>query len=221
MDKHERPYTCIVNMCPKQQAGFTYTGGLRRHYKEVHRFQDKKDMKNDKEKLKTFTCPHPSCVRHSQERGFMRQENLSEHVRRVHTGVVPNNQADAQQAGARPAEAQPAETQPAEAQPAEAQPARAQRGKASRARATRARAPAKVAGQKRKAEGDLREENKRLVTEIKSLREKVTGLQAELRNRSAYQHQPAGQIGSGQTVQPSQELQAPSNIEAVRGSSQA
>lgn len=79
MDKHERPYVCTVKGCEKIQ-GFTYSGGLLRHEREVH-------GKHGGPK-KAFNCPHANCKRHNGK-GFSRMENLQEHLRRVHT---PNSQ---------------------------------------------------------------------------------------------------------------------------------
>ncbi|PHH54442.1 hypothetical protein CFIMG_003022RA [Ceratocystis fimbriata CBS 114723] len=75
MDKHERPYRCDQPGCDKL-PGFTYSGGLLRHQREVH-------GKHGGPK-KTVNCPHLSCKRHTGK-GFSRQENLNEHLRRVHT----------------------------------------------------------------------------------------------------------------------------------------
>jgi hypothetical protein len=75
MDKHERPYRCLVEGC-ENLPGFTYSGGLLRHEREVH-------GKHGGPK-KTVNCPHPNCKRHTGK-GFSRQENLNEHLRRVHT----------------------------------------------------------------------------------------------------------------------------------------
>ncbi len=75
MDKHERPYRCLVEGC-ENLPGFTYSGGLLRHGREVH-------GKHGGPK-KTVNCPHPNCKRHTGK-GFSRQENLNEHLRRVHT----------------------------------------------------------------------------------------------------------------------------------------
>lgn len=75
MDKHERPYVCTAPGCEKIQ-GFTYSGGLLRHEREVH-------GKHGGPKKKLL-CPHVTCKR-SSGKGFSRQENLSEHLRRVHT----------------------------------------------------------------------------------------------------------------------------------------
>lgn len=75
MDKHERPYVCTVPGCEKVQ-GFTYSGGLLRHEREVH-------GKHGGPKKAMF-CPHPTCKR-SGGKGFSRLENLQEHLRRVHT----------------------------------------------------------------------------------------------------------------------------------------
>lgn len=75
MDKHERPYICTVPGCEKVQ-GFTYSGGLLRHEREVH-------GKHGGPK-KSMWCPHPNCKR-STLKGFSRLENLQEHLRRCHT----------------------------------------------------------------------------------------------------------------------------------------
>lgn len=74
MDKHERPYKCTEPGCEKLQ-GFTYSGGLLRHQREVHK-------KNGTAKATLF-CPDPNCNRHTGQ-GFTRKENLNEHIRRRH-----------------------------------------------------------------------------------------------------------------------------------------
>ena len=79
MDKHTRPYTCKEPECAKLQ-GFTYSGGLLRHEREVHGKQG-----GPKEELH---CPHSRCKR-STGKGFTRRENLNEHLRRVHTDDRP------------------------------------------------------------------------------------------------------------------------------------
>lgn len=82
MDKHERPYRCPAAGC-ENLPGFTYSGGLLRHEREVHGKHG--GPKN------TVNCPHPNCKRHTGK-GFSRQENLNEHLRRVHThsdGATP------------------------------------------------------------------------------------------------------------------------------------
>lgn len=79
MDKHERPYVCTAKGCEKIQ-GFTYSGGLLRHEREVH-------GKHGGPKKKLL-CPHVNCKR-SSGKGFSRQENLTEHLRRVHTSAGP------------------------------------------------------------------------------------------------------------------------------------
>ncbi|GIK04581.1 hypothetical protein Aspvir_008664 [Aspergillus viridinutans] len=74
MDKHDRPYKCLEPGCDKIQ-GFTYSGGLLRHQREVHK-------KNINAK-KPLMCPYTDCNR-STGNGFTRQENLKEHLRRRH-----------------------------------------------------------------------------------------------------------------------------------------
>jgi hypothetical protein len=77
MDKHERPYSCQEPGCEKLQ-GFTYSGGLLRHEREVHK---KHGGPRD-----ALMCPHASCKRSSGV-GFTRKENLNEHLRRVHNSA--------------------------------------------------------------------------------------------------------------------------------------
>lgn len=85
MDKHERPYRCDRPECSKLN-GFTYSGGLLRHQREVHK------MHGSTTKL---FCSEPNCKRASGS-GFTRKENLFEHLRRVHrrtstTALSPSN----------------------------------------------------------------------------------------------------------------------------------
>ena len=55
--------------------GFTYAGGLVRHEREVHgKHGGAKEI---------FHCPYNTCKRHSGE-GFKRQDNLREHLKRMH-----------------------------------------------------------------------------------------------------------------------------------------
>ncbi|KAL5114168.1 hypothetical protein ACEQ8H_007965 [Pleosporales sp. CAS-2024a] len=74
MDKHDRPYKCTVAGCEKLQ-GFTYSGGLLRHEREVHKMHGGTK--------KALFCPFHDCKR-SSGAGFTRKENLAEHIRRVH-----------------------------------------------------------------------------------------------------------------------------------------
>jgi hypothetical protein len=74
MDKHDRPYKCLEAGCEKLQ-GFTYSGGLLRHQREVHKMHGGTK--------KQLYCPEPNCKRNAGS-GFTRKENLSEHIRRVH-----------------------------------------------------------------------------------------------------------------------------------------
>ena len=74
MDKHDRPYRCQHADCAKLQ-GFTYSGGLLRHEREVHN-------KHGGPKS-SLMCPYPDCKR--KDKGFTRKENLNEHIRRVHS----------------------------------------------------------------------------------------------------------------------------------------
>lgn len=75
MDKHTRPYRCSDPSCANI-LGFTYTGGLHRHQREVHgAYGGPKDR---------LTCPVAGCKRNTDGKRFTRKENLNEHLRRVH-----------------------------------------------------------------------------------------------------------------------------------------
>ncbi|PKY08858.1 hypothetical protein P168DRAFT_278406 [Aspergillus campestris IBT 28561] len=84
MDKHDRPYKCLEPGCDKIQ-GFTYSGGLLRHQREVHK-------KNVNAK-KPLMCPYTDCNR-STGNGFTRQENLKEHLRRRHMHTENGHASD-------------------------------------------------------------------------------------------------------------------------------
>ena len=55
--------------------GFTYSGGLLRHQREVHQ--------KNKFTGRELYCHYPNCNR-SNSQPFTRQENLKEHIRRRH-----------------------------------------------------------------------------------------------------------------------------------------
>ncbi|KAI9680633.1 MAG: hypothetical protein M1817_004073 [Caeruleum heppii] len=79
MDKHTRPYLCTESSCALLK-GFTYAGGLLRHEREVH----SKHGGPRRGGADALRCPHPGCKRNEPGRGFTRNENLLEHLRRVH-----------------------------------------------------------------------------------------------------------------------------------------
>ncbi|KAF7712897.1 Zinc finger C2H2 type domain-containing protein [Penicillium ucsense] len=74
MDKHDRPFRCHEPGCNRGQ-GFTYSGGLLRHQREVH--------KKYTNAITPIVCPYTDCNR-SSGNGFTRRENLREHLRRRH-----------------------------------------------------------------------------------------------------------------------------------------
>ena len=82
MDRHERPYKCHEPGCEVTQ-GFTYSGGLLRHQREVHKMH-----LSSKEPL---FCPFPNCIRATGS-GFTRKENLEEHKRRRHYDEMPQEE---------------------------------------------------------------------------------------------------------------------------------
>ncbi len=91
MDKHTRPYVCKERGCEKIQ-GFTYSGGLHRHQREVHHQHGGPKA--------SCLCPHQDCKRSVAGRGFTRKENLTEHIRRVHRSDVDEPAASSQNVGA-------------------------------------------------------------------------------------------------------------------------
>jgi len=146
MDKHERPYKCNAVGC-ENIPGFTYSGGLLRHEREVHR-------KHGGPKNPLY-CPHPNCKRHTDS-SFARLENLNEHLRRCHTsnGAGPSAQSE-----------EPDNEFPP------ALPTQSHQNSDSTPLLT---IPSPGIGTKRKAaEDELRDENKRLRFENQELRRKI------------------------------------------------
>lgn len=72
MDKHDRPYQCQQAGCAKL-LGFTYSGGLLRHEREVHQMHGGPK--------KTLCCLHNTCKRNTRL-GFLR--NFAYQIKRVH-----------------------------------------------------------------------------------------------------------------------------------------
>lgn len=77
-NKHNRAYKCSDAACG-DIPGFTYSGGLLRHMREVHN-RGVGSARNP------FYCPYPECIRSTGE-GFTRRENLQEHLRRKHPKI--------------------------------------------------------------------------------------------------------------------------------------
>jgi hypothetical protein len=88
MDRHERPYKCREVGC-ELNPGFTYSGGLLRHQREVHKMH-----LSTKQPL---FCPFPNCNR-SSGTGFTRKENLEEHKRRRHLEELSDHSPENQMA---------------------------------------------------------------------------------------------------------------------------
>lgn len=153
MDKHQRPYRCLEDGCEKL-PGFTYSGGLLRHEREVH-------GKHGGPK-KPLTCPHPTCKRFAGK-PFSRQENLNEHLRRVHTQDPDDAQAPSPRHNGNDHSPSPGSTPPARA------------------------------GQRRKRDDDdseaLRQEVKRLKQENNELRLQVTNQTMQTSQLLAQLHQ--------------------------------
>ena len=81
MNRHGRPYKCREVGC-ELSPRFTYSGGLLRHQREVHKIH-----LSTKQPL---FCLFPSCSRNSRT-GFTRKENLEEHKRRRHLEELLNH----------------------------------------------------------------------------------------------------------------------------------
>jgi hypothetical protein len=73
IDRHKRPYKCLAHDC-KNLKGFATRGELRRHEIGIHKIHSAPQL----------NFPFPTCKRHIGK-GFLRQDNLSEHIRRRHT----------------------------------------------------------------------------------------------------------------------------------------
>ncbi|KAI0008108.1 hypothetical protein F4779DRAFT_588992 [Xylariaceae sp. FL0662B] len=163
MDKHDRPYKCDLRGCEKL-PGFTYSGGLLRHEREVHGKHG--GPRNP------LNCPHVNCKRHTGK-GFSRLENLNEHLRRVHTpgdnetGVPEEREDNLSVVGPSPAPATP--TIVTAMTPTE-----------------RVNEKPERVGEKRKPETDLRVQVKRLQVENHNLR---TQVEAQKRQQIAMMEQ--------------------------------
>ncbi|KAI1207290.1 uncharacterized protein F4807DRAFT_435190 [Annulohypoxylon truncatum] len=158
MDKHDRPYKCMAAECEKL-AGFTYSGGLLRHEREVHGKHG--GPRNP------LNCPHGNCKRH-EGKGFSRMENLNEHLRRVHT---PNEGAAASSNNNNNNNLNSAPTAPSPEDEQDDVPASATLQAAVGVASSSS--PPEKTGEKRKPETDLRDEVKRLQVENVSLRDEL------------------------------------------------
>ncbi|KAI5857299.1 hypothetical protein GGS23DRAFT_385493 [Durotheca rogersii] len=156
MDKHDRPYKCPAEGC-ENLPGFTYSGGLLRHEREVHGKHG--GPKNP------LNCPHLNCKRHTGK-GFSRLENLNEHLRRVHT---PGN------SGPPSVEGEPDEFVALRAleTPAPAVVAVNGGAPAPSPGGVGVAAGSEKTGEKRKADTDLHDQVKRLQMENQHLRSQV------------------------------------------------
>lgn len=92
MDRHERPYKCREAGC-ELNPGFTYSGGLLRHQREVHKMH-----LSTKQPL---FCPFPNCNR-SSGTGFTRKENLEEHKRRRHLEEMSDHASSSRRGSSHP-----------------------------------------------------------------------------------------------------------------------
>ncbi|KAI1612655.1 putative C2H2 transcription factor [Exophiala viscosa] len=97
MDRHERPYKCQEVGC-ELNPGFTYSGGLLRHQREVHKMH-----LSTKQPL---YCPFPNCNR-SSGIGFTRRENLEEHKRRRHVDEQISEEPEQDEAATQPSQPPP------------------------------------------------------------------------------------------------------------------
>lgn len=169
MDKHDRPYKCSADGCEKL-PGFTYSGGLLRHEREVHGKHG--GPKNP------LHCPHLNCKRHSGK-GFSRLENLNEHLRRVHTNNANGAMSVTAGAGGEDTDDGGSETAGLTGVAASMGPGATDGNLAPGTASALAAAIAAGVGTKRKRtddggdDGDLRDEIKRVRQENEELRRQV------------------------------------------------
>ncbi|KAF2965696.1 hypothetical protein GQX73_g7900 [Xylaria multiplex] len=155
MDKHERPYKCLAAGC-ENIPGFTYSGGLLRHEREVHR-------KHGGPKNPLY-CPHIGCKRNKSS-SFARLENLNEHLRRCHTsnGTEPATKDEELDLGPGPSRIETlpdASPLPAPILPIADSPVPSM-------------ASPRLSSKRKADDEDLREENKRLRFENQELKRKI------------------------------------------------
>ncbi|RYC54581.1 hypothetical protein CHU98_g11628 [Xylaria longipes] len=156
MDKHERPYKCLAVGC-ENIPGFTYSGGLLRHEREVHR-------KHGGPKNPLY-CPHKGCKRH-KDSSFARLENLNEHLRRCHTSNEFDPTTQTEESAPR------AKSTNGRIKPLSVDVSSPLGDDLSPGPSTAS--PSPRIGNKRKADDDdLREENKRLRFENQELKRKI------------------------------------------------
>ncbi|KAI8962685.1 hypothetical protein F5Y11DRAFT_365634 [Daldinia sp. FL1419] len=184
MDKHDRPYKCLAVGCEKL-SGFTYSGGLLRHEREVHNKHG--GPKNP------LNCPHGNCKRH-EGKGFSRMENLNEHLRRVHT---PND------ANSGPAVAQTTEDE------LEENPTPLQQGAGSEKTGEKRKPETDLREEVKR----LHQENQQLKNEVRAqslhsmaMMQTIEEISKQLRVLSNSKSQPQGQIQS----RPGLQLELPS-----------
>ncbi|KAI0538849.1 hypothetical protein GGR58DRAFT_466962 [Xylaria digitata] len=155
MDKHERPYKCLAAGC-ENIPGFTYSGGLLRHEREVHR-------KHGGPKNPLY-CPHTGCKRNKSS-SFARLENLNEHLRRCHTSngtetATKNEELDLAPGPSRIEALPDASPLPAPILPIADSPVPSM-------------ASPRISAKRKADDEDLREDNKRLRFENQELKRKI------------------------------------------------
>ncbi|KAL7918824.1 hypothetical protein ACQKWADRAFT_230801 [Trichoderma austrokoningii] len=73
--RHNRPYKCDYEKCPKAIRGFSTTNDLSRHKRTVHREHDNNGP--------IFICRHEPCI-HKKEKLWPRADNFRSHLIRAH-----------------------------------------------------------------------------------------------------------------------------------------
>lgn len=94
-NKHERPYKCTISSCTRTQ-GFTSKSDQIRHERTVHKtLHGGIGMQGSTSNETLFFCDELNCKRGpgNENFGFTRKDNLMDHVRRRHGGVLASSRA--------------------------------------------------------------------------------------------------------------------------------
>lgn len=99
MDKHDRPYKCVVAGCTHSN-GFSSKGDLERHKRSIHKQPFLHEVAT-----RSHYCPELSCPRSSSSSSnepFVRKDHLREHIKRKHKDLFSKHLAGVQEASNSP-----------------------------------------------------------------------------------------------------------------------
>lgn len=97
MDKHDRPYKCLVADCTHSN-GFSAKGDLERHKRAVHKQLILHEQATQLSNL-LYYCPEPNCPRSSsssRNKPFSRKDHRQEHIKRKHKDLFSKPPANVQ-----------------------------------------------------------------------------------------------------------------------------